>query len=65
MEEYQERVVKEREELNEKLEKLNSFIEGKGFNDLKPEDRDLLQRQRAVMRRYVQILTKRINRFKA
>lgn len=67
MQPHEERVVTERKELNEKLEKLHLFCFSTGdtvFRKLSPEDRDLLEDQYTVMKQYCDILDKRIAHFK-
>jgi hypothetical protein len=65
MEPHQERVVKEKEELDDKLTKLEIFVStNKIFNTLSDEDKQLLTDQYETMEKYSLILEKRINRFK-
>lgn len=66
MQPHEQRVVIEKQELDEKLRKLKAFCFSPGraaFNDLSPEDRNLLEDQYTVMERYSNILGKRIARF--
>lgn len=65
MEDWQTRVIKEREELNVKLATLAAFISSSGpqFNGLSQEDKDLLRQQRNIMFDYSTILEARIQRF--
>jgi hypothetical protein len=63
---YQERVINEKRDLDEKLERLKSFCFGDSnilFSELNPVDRDLLEDQFTIMRNYSRILGKRIERF--
>ena len=60
---YQQRVVTERDELADKLTKLNTFIGGNVFYDLPPEERIRLARQAGAMKDYLDILNDRINDF--
>lgn len=61
---HQQRVVDEKSELDEKLEKLASFIqENPIFEKLEEEDKDLLLLQQSSMAEYSVILSKRIARF--
>ena len=55
------RLVKERDELDEKIVKLTSFISQEKFEDLDATQQTLLQLQCQVMRSYAMILTKRID----
>lgn len=64
MEDFQIRVIDERDQLSEKLDKLDSFIESDRFQDLHWRDRHLLTRQAVCMQSYKEILDERINRFK-
>lgn len=60
---FQQRVINEKRELDEKLSKLTAFIETNAFNSLDKEDQMLLERQMIVMQNYISILEKRILRF--
>lgn len=64
LESYQERVVAEKAELDERLGKLRAFIASDAFPAL-PEYQDmaLLRQQAAAMQRYSDILARRIGRF--
>ena len=64
MEEYQTRVIEEKDELDNKRAKLDVFIEGDIFPTLKTRDQDLLVKQTNAMSQYSKILQKRIERFK-
>lgn len=61
--EWQQRVIKERDELAERLSKLNAFINNDSFEALLAEDQVLLAAQRSVMQELEVILTRRIKRF--
>ena len=62
---HEERVVDEKNHLDEKLVKLQDFIENnKIFQLLPEEDKDLLERQQVSMHEYSTILKERIERFK-
>ena len=66
MQPHQERVVKEKEELDEKLAKLKKFCFGpdtKTFASLSPEERDRLEDQYTAMKTYSDILGRRIAAF--
>jgi len=64
MQDYQLRVIKERDELQIKIESLSKFIdEGDLFLDLPVEDRFLLCKQRDEMNCYLETLKYRIMRF--
>lgn len=66
MQPHEERVVKEKIELDERLSKLKEFCFDPGspiFKGLLPIDRDLLEQQYDAMRMYSKILGQRIDRF--
>jgi len=64
MEDWQQRVVDEKAELDEKLSKLQEFIEfSPSFSTLETRDARLLMQQEYIMRNYSDILAKRIERF--
>ena len=65
MKPHEERVIAERAELHEKLDKLNEFIRSPTFNETVPDmnDRRLLLQQREAMEEYEDILAARIRRF--
>ena len=65
MQPHQERVVTEKQELDEKLAKLKVFIfeDGKIFNTLAAEERDRLERQYTAMKQYSDVLGNRIAAF--
>lgn len=58
---YQRRLLDERNELKEKIEKLVKFINSSKFDELLNEQKDLLSDQVNVMKQYFEILDKRIN----
>jgi hypothetical protein len=65
MKPHQERVVIERNELNEKLYKLKSFIDDrKIFENIPLEEQDRLIRQCNIMQNYLNVLDERITSFK-
>jgi hypothetical protein len=63
VEAYQERVVAEREELQQKWSKLGTFLGGTQYQALPEEEQQRLRRQHAVMGEYLAILTSRIVNF--
>ena len=64
MKPYQERLIAEKQELEERLSKLMAFLENKEQNISVPaEDFALLQRQSGIMEQYLQVLNERIARF--
>lgn len=60
---YQQRVIDEKVELDEKIAKLEAFLITPTFLDLGINDRILLNRQCDAMRAYSDILGRRIERF--
>lgn len=63
MKEYQERVIEEKEELDNKRAKLDVFIEGDIFPALETKERKLLIKQAVIMSEYAKVLRKRIDLF--
>ena len=61
MEPYQERVLREYEELFELHKKLASFMESDAFNKVDPEERELLYDQGVAMIMYLRVLRHRID----
>lgn len=61
--EWQLRVIEEKRELDEKLEKLRAFFETEPFNTLIGDDQMLLQEQARYMDTYSAVLHSRISRF--
>ncbi len=60
---YQERVVQEKKDLDEKLGKLEAFLCDKGHEPLRPHEQDRLIRQHRTMEKYSSILGVRIGQF--
>ena len=65
MQAFQERVVAEKTELDEKIVKLDSFRAGKTFRTLPEDEQDRLNRQLSFMQQYSGVLADRIAAFKA
>ena len=61
MEDFKERLVAERDELDDKLAKLEAFIGSSRFEDLDERNRKLLATQCDAMRQYSTILNVRIS----
>lgn len=57
---YIARMVNEREELNDKVEKLNKFFSSTIFNSLPDNKKVLMERQYKLMAEYVEVLDERI-----
>ena len=64
MEPYQQRVVREKEELDKKIEKLMAFFGTELYRNLSDEEKDLLDEQYRIMQDYSSVLGQRIDRFK-
>lgn len=62
MEEWQESLVKERDELAEKIQKLGDFLFSEKIDTLKQRDQELLEQQWRLMRSYKETLDERIQR---
>lgn len=60
---HQERVVQEKQELDDKIVKLDSFMLTDTFHDLTDSEQDRLSRQFDVMKEYSSILGERISAF--
>lgn len=60
---HQERVVKEKDELDEKLAKLNAFGRGEVFSTLPLDEQERLIRQSKIMDQYSVVLGERIAAF--
>lgn len=60
---YQERVIQEKRELDERRLRLLAFIHTARFASLSADERDRLRRQREVMDEYSGILGERIGAF--
>ena len=66
MQPHQQRVISERDELSDKVSKLTSFIDpsNKIYASLDKQDQHLLEDQLIHMCDYLEVLEKRILRFK-
>lgn len=60
---HQERVVQEKKELDEKIEKLQAFLKTEKFNDIDIDEQERLDDQLDVMQEYSTILLARIEAF--
>jgi hypothetical protein len=63
MQPHQERVVAEKAELSEKLDKLESFHDTAIYAGLPPAEQSRLTRQMYIMKLYEQVLAERISAF--
>lgn len=61
---YQKRAAKELTDLNEKIDRLNKFINSKEFLSLPDVDQEDLPRQLSYMRLYSAVLARRVMRMK-
>jgi hypothetical protein len=60
---HQQRVVDEKTELDQKIVKLDQFIEGEVFETLPSDEQDRLVKQLRIMYRYFAVLGERIAAF--
>ncbi len=63
MQEFQQRVVTEKEELDAKRVKLESFLKTSAFNNLGADERNRMWRQSIAMKHYSLVLGERIAAF--
>lgn len=64
MEDYKKRVIKEKEELDERATDLSNFIGlSDAFDLIDPDEQERLKVQNDIMWQYSEILGKRINHF--
>lgn len=64
MQPHQERVVIEKKELDEKVEKLDAFIHGSVYSTIDRDEQMRLMRQFCHMKDYANVLGDRIAHFK-
>lgn len=64
MQPHQQRVVDEKNELENKCTALDNFIGGTIFNSLSEGERSLLSKQLGWMKGYLSVLVQRIDGFK-
>lgn len=64
MEDYQLAVIKEKQELDFKLDRLESFITAMRFQTLDLAEKERLQKQKQIMQQYSDILNERIENFR-
>ncbi len=60
---YQQRVIEEKQQLDERLGRLNDFFTTATFHQLDDDEQYLLKRQAEVMKEYSEILEERIDGF--
>ena len=60
---WQERLIAESMQVDERLKALDSFINGEGFDALTERDKSLLRSQRYYMRGYSETLRERLGTF--
>ena len=65
MPEYQQRVVVENRELDERLQKLEAFTQSKKMDDLPLDEASRMDRQIRAMRDYSRVLGERIEAFQS
>ena len=61
---HQQRVIVEKEELDDKIKKLLAFTKGEIYRQLPADERDRLRRQFNLMDEYSKVLGERIDAFK-
>lgn len=64
MEDYQLAVIKEKQELDFKLDRLESFTTAMRFQTLDSAEKERLQKQKQIMQQYSDILNERIENFR-
>jgi hypothetical protein len=60
---HQQRVVEERAQLSDKVDKLETFVGSRTYTQLLPAEQARLQRQLHIMQLYEQVLSERISAF--
>lgn len=63
MQPHQQRVVDEKRELDEKIDKLIGFLETEIFKTLPVDEQERLNRQAIIMGMYTEVLRERIEAF--
>jgi hypothetical protein len=63
MQPFQQRVIDEKKELDEKLQRLGAFFDNETFNGLPEDERIRLKRQESLMQAYSEVLGERIAAF--
>lgn len=61
MEAFVERMITEKDELQDKVTKLEKFVNGEKFKELKGLEQVYLKEQLSFMRGYLSVLRQRIN----
>ena len=61
MEAFVERMIVEKDELQDKVTKLENFVNGEKINELKGLEQVYLKEQLSFMRGYLSVLRQRIN----
>jgi len=64
LEPYQRRIINEKEDLDEKIGRLDKFLGGELYLTMPVNDQELLRHQALIMKQYSNILGTRIARFK-
>ena len=63
MQAFQERVVVEKNELDEKINKLSSFIESDRWSSVAEDEKERMRKQLVAMGEYSNVLSQRIANF--
>lgn len=61
---FKQRVWEEKNQLDEKMAKLNAFIDSQALKAIPQSDQYLLHKQSVAMLQYSRVLAERINNFK-
>ncbi|WP_338949907.1 hypothetical protein KSU05_02545 [Fusobacterium nucleatum] len=61
MKAFVERIITEKDELQDKVTKLENFVNGEKFKELKELEQVYLKEQLSFMRGYLSVLRQRIN----
>lgn len=61
MSDFKSRLLTEKTELDEKIEKLSSFVQGEAIKSIDPRQQELLTKQLPTMQQYSEILNERIS----
>lgn len=61
MSDFKSRLLTERTDLIEKIDKLSSFMDGSNFKSIDPKQQDLLKKQLPIMKDYAIVLSERID----
>lgn len=63
MEDYQKRVIEEKSDLDEKIKRLEEFVNADSFSELSSSEQGLIMVQHEAMHHYSGVLERRIELF--